>query len=184
MEGGSSWLISRDQDRARMLEMDRLLQNVRLLTFGVLAVAFIACGPWIGWQTLPLLFFAGIFFALADGRAEKVKRPEYWIFGAWIGSQTMILISVLLSWAPDVPVLSWFAIPVITLGARFSIRGISLGIAITIAMMTAVGIVNLDAIVDEPPLFVMPLCLVIAIGILSTALMRSDVEHRLSLIHI
>ena len=34
------------------------------------------------------------------------------------------------------------------------------------------------AVIDDPPLLVMPVALVLAIGILSTALMRSDVEHR------
>jgi diguanylate cyclase (GGDEF)-like protein len=171
-------LLPDDTDRARLLDMDRRLQPIRKAALGVLAGGLLIMGPWVGWWTLAPLAVAALLFYFADRRMDQVERPEYWIFGAWIGSQTMILISVLLAWAPGVPVLSWFAIPVITLGARFSARGIYLGLAITIAMMAIVGAVNLDAIIDEPPLFVMPLCLVIAIGILSTALMRSYVEHR------
>src|SRR4029078_3271473 len=110
------------QDRCGMLEMERRLQNVRLITFCVLAVAFIACGPWIGWQTLPLLFCAGIFFALADGRAEKGKRPESWIFGAWVGAQLMIAAAVLLTDAPELIAAIWFALPIVTLSTRFSAR--------------------------------------------------------------
>jgi GGDEF domain-containing protein len=34
------------------------------------------------------------------------------------------------------------------------------------------------AVLDDPPLVVAPMALVIAVGMLSTALMRSDMEHR------
>lgn len=179
MEGGSSWLIARDQDRRRMLEMDRRLQNVRLMTFGVLAVAFLACGPWIGWQTLPLLFFAGIFFALADGRAEKVKRPEYWIFGAWVGAQLMIAAAVLLTDAPELISAIWFALPIVTLSTRFSTRGVVAGVLITLALLCAVMLgTDAGAVWDYPPILLMPAALVCGVAILSTVLMYSDLKYR------
>ena len=162
-----------------MLEMDRLLQNVRLLTFGVLAVAFIACGPWIGWQTLPLLFFAGIFFALADGRAEKVKRPEYWIFGAWVGAQLMIAAAVVLTDAPELVSVIWFALPVVTLSTRFSTRGVVAGVLITLMLLFAVMLgSNAAGIAAYPPRLIMPAALIVGVAILSTALMNSDIKYR------
>ncbi|MEZ5157123.1 MAG: GGDEF domain-containing protein [Solirubrobacterales bacterium] len=177
--GGSSWLIARDQDRQRMLEMDRRLQNVRLLTFGVLAVAFIACGPWIGWQTLPLLFFAGLFFAFADEIAERVKRPEYWIFGAWVGAQLMIAAAVLLTDAPELISAIWFALPIVTLSTRFSGRGVVAGVLITLGLLCAVMLgSDATAVWDYPPRLIMPAALVCGIAILSTALMRSDQKYR------
>ena len=162
-----------------MLEMDRLLQNVRLLTFGVLAVAFIACGPWIGWQTLPLLFFAGIFFALADGRAEKVKRPEYWIFGAWVGAQLMIAAAVVLTDAPELVSVIWFALPVVTLSTRFSTRGVVAGVLITLVLLFAV-MLGSDAasVAAYPPRLIMPTALIVGVAILSTVLMNSDIKYR------
>jgi diguanylate cyclase (GGDEF)-like protein len=178
-EGGTNWLIARDQDRRRMLEMDMRLHDVRLMTFGVLAIAFIACGPWVGWQTLPLLFVAGIFFALADGRAEKVKRPEYWIFGAWVGAQLMIAAAVLLTDAPEIISAIWFALPVVTLSTRFSGRGIVLGVLITLGLLCAV-MLGSDAagVLDYPPNLIMPAALVVGVAILSTALMRSELKYR------
>jgi len=176
--GPESWLLPDHTDRARLLDMDRRLQPIRRTALGVLAGGLLIMGPWVGWWTLAPLAVAAFLFYFADRQIDKTDVPENWVFGAWVGSQVMIMVSVLLAWAPDVPVLSWFAIPIVTLGARFSARGIYLGIAITVAMMCVVGAVNFDQIVDQPPLFVMPLCLVAAIGILSTALMRSDVEHR------
>jgi len=161
-----------------MLDMDRRLQPIRRIALGVLAGGLLVMGPWVGWWTLAPLAVAAFLFYFADRKLEQVEHPEYWIFGAWVGSQVMILVSVLIAWAPDVPVLSWFAIPIVTLGARFSQRGILFGVAITIALMAVVGVVNIDAVLEQPPLFVFPFCLVMAIAILSTALMRSDMEHR------
>ena len=178
-EGESSWLIARDQDRQRMLEMDRRLGAVRLLTFAVLAAAFIACGPWIGWQTLPLLFFAGTFFALADGVAERVERPEYWIFGAWVGAQLMIAAAVLLTDAPVLISAIWFALPIVTLSTRFSGRGVVAGVLITLGLLSAVMLgSDAAAIRDYPPMLIMPAALVCSVALLSTALMYSDLKYR------
>jgi len=178
MNFSESWLLPDHTDRARMLDMDRRLQPIRRAALGVLAGGLLIMGPWVGWWTLAPLAVAAFLFYFADRRIDDTEHPEYWIFAAWVGSQLMILLSVLIAWAPDVPVLSWFAIPIVTLGARFSARVVLLGLAITVTLMLVVGAAHLEAITDQPPLFVMPLALVLAIGILSTALMRSDLEHR------
>lgn len=80
-----SWLIKDGSDRERMLDMDRRLRPVRLRTFTVIAVALLACGPWVGWWTIvPLLIAVGLF-RMADTRIEGSARPEYWMFAAWAG---------------------------------------------------------------------------------------------------
>ena len=178
-EGSGSWLLPDDADRARMLDMDRRLRPIRRAALAVLAGALLVMGPWVGWWTLAPLIVAGLLFYFADRSIESSERPEFRIFAAWVGAQCMIGFSVLLAWAPDVPVLSWFAIPIVTLSARFSIHGILAGVGITIALMLGVAFgAHGEAIVDQPPLLVMPLAVVLAVAILSTALMRSDVQHR------
>jgi diguanylate cyclase (GGDEF)-like protein len=127
---------------------------------------------------VPLAGAAGFFLA-ADSRLERSERPEYWMFAAWVGSELMIAIAVALSGGPQTATLSWLAIPVITLSARFSLRGVILGVAIAVALLFAVAFgTDSAAVLDSPPLLVAPLALMVAIAILSTALMRSDVEHR------
>ena len=180
MRGRSeSWLLPDHTDRARMLDMDRRLQPIRRVAMAVLAAALLIAGPWVGWWPVAPLLLAALLFYGADRIVDRVERPEYWIFGAWVGSQATIAISVLLVWGPDTPVLSWFAIPVVTLATRFSLRGVVLGVAITIAMMFTIAFAgDASAVIDNPPLLLAPLAVVITVGILSTALMRSDVEHR------
>jgi diguanylate cyclase (GGDEF)-like protein len=179
MRGGLNWLIGSEQDRERMLEMDARLRDVRMIAFGVLAIGFVACGPWIGWEPLPLLAIAAIFFAGADKLAARASRPEYWIFGAWVGAQLVIASAVLLTDAPDSLVAIFLALPVVTLSTRFSGRGIVAGVAITVALLCAVMLgTDAGAVADYPPVLLTPLALVLGIAILSTALMHSELQYR------
>jgi diguanylate cyclase (GGDEF)-like protein len=174
-----SWLFRDGTDRERMLDMDRRLQPVRRAAFGVLALALLASGPWLGWWTIaPLVLAAGIF-RFADSRIEQASRPEYGMFAAWATSQVIIAGSVALTGGPRTTTMAWFAIPIVTLSARFSTRGIGIGVGVTLALLAAVAFgVDADAVIHNPPLLIAPAAAVIAVAILSTALMRSDREHR------
>jgi diguanylate cyclase (GGDEF)-like protein len=179
MNQAESWLVPDHSDRARMLDMDRRLQPIRRAAFAVLAVALIATGPWIGYWTLIPLAVAGVLFAIADRRIDKVDRPEWGIFAAWTASVVIIAVCILLGGVAGLPSLAWFAIPVVTLSARFSYRGIALGVVIVLTLMVTVALLTApEFIADNPPRLVMPFALVLAVAIFSTALMRSDREHR------
>jgi diguanylate cyclase (GGDEF)-like protein len=174
-----TWLCRDDMDRERLLDMERRIKPVRALTMGILAIALLGAGPWIGWWTLAPLVLAAVLFGIADRRLPHSERPEYVMFAAWAGVEVTIAIAVALSGAPATASLSWLAIPVVTLSARFSIRGVQLGVAIAIALVLAVGFaVDAQAMLDNPPLITAPVALVLAVAVLSTALMRSDLEHR------
>lgn len=174
-----SWLIRDGMDRERMLDMDRRLQPVRRASFGVLALALIASGPWLGWWTLIPLVLAAVMFKIADDRMDRVPRPEYGLFAAWTASQVILGTSVAISGGPTIPTMAWFAIPVVTLTARFSGRGIVAGLAITLGLIAAVAFgVDASAVIHNPTLVIGPAALVVAVSMLSRALMHSDLEHR------
>jgi diguanylate cyclase (GGDEF)-like protein len=174
-----SWLCRDDFDRERLLDMEERIKPVRRVAMGVLAIALIAGAPWIGWWTLLPLAVAAGFFLVADAHLPESDRPEYVMFAAWVGSEAMIAGAVALTGGPQVATLSWLAIPVVTLSARFSLRGVMIGVAIAIALLLAVAF-GRDAggILDNPPLVLAPLALIIAIAVLSMALMQSDMHHR------
>ncbi len=177
--GISTWLIGDQLTRERMLDMDRLVAPVRQKSFVVIALALLICGPWLGWWTIAPLIVAGVFFRIADGSAERLLRPEYLLFCAWGASELMIAIAVALTGGPRSSAMAWFAIPIVTLSARFPARGVLAGVGVTVLMMLAVAFgVDAHAVIDSPPLLIMPLALTIAVAILSTALMQSDVIHR------
>ncbi len=166
-------------DRERLLDMEQRLGPVRRASIGVIALVLLACGPWLGWWTLiPLALAAGIF-QIAERRTPHAARPEYLLFGAWTLSEIAIAGAVALTGDVESPTLAWLAIPVVTLSARFSARGVALGVSVAVVLMFAVAFgVDSQAIVDNPVLLAAPLTLVVCTAILSTALMRSDVHHR------
>ena len=177
---GTTLTLARDgTDRERMLDMDRRLQPVRRMAFGVVALALLACGPWLGWWTVLPVAIAAVVFRVADSQIERLDNPEYAIFAAWVGAQVIIAASVALTGGPNVPTMSWFAIPIVTLASRFSASGIALGVAITLGLMCAVAFgVDAQAVIDDPPKLIAPVALVIAVTIFSIALMQSDIYHR------
>lgn len=159
--------------------MDRRLRPVRQRTLAVLAAVLVLSAHWVGWWTLgPLVVAAGLF-RVADSRTEAAAHPEYWMLGAWTGAEAVIAVSLALAGSWALPMLGLLAIPVVTLSARFSTRGVWVGVAVATTLMAAVAFgTNATLIVDKPPLLFAPVAVAIAIAMLSTALMRSDVEHR------
>jgi hypothetical protein len=72
-----SWLCETQADRERVLDMEQRLKPLRAWSFGVLAVALLICGPWVGWWTLIPLAVAGMVFVLTDRGLQASPHPEY-----------------------------------------------------------------------------------------------------------
>ena len=145
----------------------------------VLALALLAAAPWVGWWTFVSLVVAGLIFRLAEKRLEGAAHPEYWMFGAWVGAEAVIAASLALTGSAALVMLSLLAVPVVTLSARFSTRGVGTGVAVAVALMIAVAYgTDGGAVAANPPLLIAPVAVAIAVAMLSTALMWSDVEHR------
>jgi len=176
---GGTWLCPDPLDRERLLDMGRRLATARLAVFLLIAYGLAVSSPWTGvWILLPL-GLAALGYRLAEWRIERRARPEYWVAAAWVFSQLMIGVAVALTGASDSPVLMWLAIPVVALPARFNTRGMVAGVAITAAVM-AVVTVGLDpaVVTRRADVVVAPAILLLAVAILSSTLMRSDVDHR------
>jgi diguanylate cyclase (GGDEF)-like protein len=174
-----TWLVADEAGRGRMLDMDQRLSPVRRASLAVLGLALVASGPWFGWWPLLPLAVAAVAFGAAERWNNRSPTPEYAIFAAWVLTQVTIAAAVALSEGPVGVAMSWMALPVVTLSARFSMKGVAWGVGITLGLMLAVAFgVHAERIIDDPPLLIMPAALVIGLGMLSTALMRSDMEHR------
>ncbi len=173
----ATWLCESANARQRMLDMDHRLGPVRRLAIGTLAIAALSLGPWLGWWTILPLFVAAAVFALAARLSARTDRPEYPLFAAFVGSELVITATIVISQEPVL--IPWLVLPVITLPARFSLHGLAAGVAVSLVCMVASALlVDASGVYDFPPTLVAPVALLGAIGILSTALMRSDVEHR------
>ncbi len=177
--GAPSWLCRDDFDRERMLDMEERVRPVRQRALAILGVALIAAGPWLGWWPALFLIPAALCFGAADLLMPRVGRPELLMFGAWIGSGLVIGGAVALSGGPKQPTLAWLAIPVITLSSRFPMRGVVVGVIVNIVILLVVAFgVDANQIVHDPVLVIAPVALMLCVAVLSTPLMRSDIQHR------
>jgi diguanylate cyclase (GGDEF)-like protein len=159
--------------------MEHRLKPVRAMAMGCLAVSLLVTGPWIGWWPISMMVAAALAFGLADRMLDRWSRPELAISAAWVVTQLLIGIAIVLTGGPDSPAVAWLAIPVVTLSARFDIRGVVAGVIFTALIMAAVTAgADPHAVMDAPQKAISPLALLIAIACLSTALMRSDIDHR------
>jgi diguanylate cyclase (GGDEF)-like protein len=173
-----SWLTPTAADRERTLDMDRRIAPVRMITLGLLTLTALAQGHWFGWWTVLPLLGAAVIFAVGARLTDRVEHPEYVLFAAWVGSEVVIAMTAVVTEALPY-ILPWLAIPVITLSARFSLNGVLAGIGVALGLMLAAAfIVDPQGVLDYPPLVISPAAVIISVGILSTALMASEIEHR------
>ena len=178
-EPSTSWLCRDDLDRDRMLDMEERVRPVRQRAFLIIALALVATGPWLGWWPVLFLIPGSLAFAAADKLMPRMARPEYMMFTSWVGSGCVIAGAVALNGGPTVPTLSWLAIPIITLSSRFSMRGVAAGVAINVVLVLIVAFgVDTHSVIDNPTLVIAPLALILCVAVLSTPLMRSDIQHR------
>ena len=167
-------------DRERMLDMDARLRPTRRKTFAVLAIGLVACAPWTGLWTLAPMAAAILVYGLSDRLVGRFKHPGALFFGTWVLVELIIASSVALTGNHlREATVCLLAIPVMTLNARFAVRGILVGAGIAAVLMAAV-LMSGDpgAVVREPPILFAPLMLVVSTAMLSMPLMRSDIEHR------
>ncbi len=175
----TSWLCPSDGDRERSVDMEARLRPWRASALATFAAALVVSGPWVGWWTLIPLAVTVAFFALAPRDLDKAARPEYRMFTAWLVAEVAIAVGIALSGGPKSPAVAWLALPVVTLGARFSRRGVVAGTATAVALLLLATVpVNPQYVVDHPPALVFPVALVFGIALLSLALMESDRQFR------
>lgn len=159
--------------------MEQRIGPKRAWTMAILGLALVACAPWLGWWTLIPLVVCAAGFGFADRGLAQAARPEYRLAATWAGAQVAIAASILLTGGVHSPAIAWLAIPIVTLSARFSERGVLAGVAFTAALIVGVTVGADPTWVDHHPAHVIfPLATLIAIAVLSTALMSSDLEHR------
>jgi diguanylate cyclase (GGDEF)-like protein len=68
---------------------------------------------------------------------------------------------------------------VITLSSRFPMRGVVVGVIINIVILLVVAFgVDAAEVIHDPVLVIAPVALLLCVAVLSTPLMRSDIQHR------
>lgn len=168
-----------DARRERLLDMEIRLRPYRFACFLILGLALTAVGSEIGWWWIaPLLAGLG-GFAIADYFMRASAHPALWVAAAWAMLPLLLADAVVVTGGAESPVLMWFALPAITLGARFEPRGTALGTVYIVALLLIVT-VGFDPVIaaEHRQEVVAAVALVFGAVILSGALVESDRAHR------
>jgi len=165
--------------RERLLDMETRIGAFRRRAFAVLALALVASGPWIGFWVLIPLATALVASMVADRLVRTRPHAHRWAAAGWCISGVMIAGSAALTGEADSPAVMWMALPAVTLGARFELRGVLCGVGFLIALVL-LSTLALDprGVLDRPDAVIFPIALVIATAIFSGATQASDREHR------
>jgi diguanylate cyclase (GGDEF)-like protein len=165
--------------RKRLIDMELRLRPYRFACFAILAVALAAFSSELGWWwTAPLVVgLAG--FAIADSFMRNSDHPAIWVAAAWGILPLLLADAVITTGGAESPALMWFALPAVTLGARFEPRGIAVGTAYILALL-GLSTFALDASVASAHAQEVTAAagLVLCTVILSGALVESDRAHR------
>src|SRR4051794_6308 len=165
--------------RERLLDMEQRVRRYRAACFAILALALASAGPSVGWLGLAPLTAGFAGFAVADRFMQASERPWLWIAAAWGALPLLLGGAVIASGGPTSPVLMWFALPAVTLGARFDPWGMVVGTVYLLAvfLISTVAVDPASASAHSQAL-VATVALVLSTVILSGALVESDRAHR------
>jgi len=172
--------IHEEARRERLLDMEERVGRYRLACFGILALALVAGGGIsYGYWWIALLAAGLAGFAIADRFMRNSARPALWVAGAWAALPVLLAASVLVTDGVDSPVLVWFALPAVTLGFRFDVRGMVIGTAFVLAMFVAAAVLpDPHAAWEQRQHLIAIAALIVSTVILSGALVESDRTHR------
>lgn len=179
MNGTGSWLCPTAFDRARLLDMEARLGRARAVMYGSLALAFIVGAHWLGlWILLPL---AGsvLGYAMLRPLIATSERPEYVIAATVVNAQILIGIGIAVTGGPLSPAIPILLLPIVTLPARFSARGVIAGVVLTVAVLLGSTVaVDAGAFADDPTYTLVALAALPGLAAFSHALMSSEIEQR------
>jgi diguanylate cyclase (GGDEF)-like protein len=156
--------------------MERRIRPARRVHLALVAVAVVVFGPpW----TLAAVAAAALGFGAMERSLPRRERPEYTIAAAWCLAQVGIGIGIALTGGATSYVIAWLAIPIATLPARFSLRGVIAGVVFTLVVLLAATIAPDPAQAREEYLYILgAAAVVVSVAIYGLPLMTSDSEHR------
>ncbi|HET7177942.1 MAG TPA: diguanylate cyclase [Solirubrobacterales bacterium] len=165
--------------RERLLDMEIRLRRYRFACFAILALAFATVSSEVGWWWLAPLLVGLAGFGVADSFMRHSAHPAAWVAAAWAMLPLLLADAVVMTGGAASPALMLFALPAITLGARFEPRGIVLGTGyiLTLLLVSTVGLNSAVASAHQQHV-IAAAALVLCSVILSGALVESDRAHR------
>jgi diguanylate cyclase (GGDEF)-like protein len=182
MEQTLSWLCPTPRDRERFLDMQDRLGLARAVTMvmGAVLAATLAVSTKAGWTVLAAVVLMIGIVVVGGRRLEHRWRPELWIFvSTVVNVQLALAFGAVMTGGPRSFLVSVLAVPVVIVGARFSRRGLAVGVPISVLLVVAATLgVDPGYVAAHPESLVTPLTLVLCLTVYVSPLVASDIRHR------
>jgi diguanylate cyclase (GGDEF)-like protein len=175
----ATWLCPDPAARERLLDMDARLQRPRAQALAILGLAVASTVPAIGWWPLGFMVVAVLAFLLVNLVARRLAAPEYAMAASWAFVQAIIAAGIAGTGGVDSYVMPFLLVLLVTLPARFGVRGLAAGFAWTVVLIAVVA-VTVEPDNEAPAIYgaILPIAALAGVALLSTALLRSDLDHR------
>ncbi len=170
-----NWLCPTDRDRGRVLDANARVRTIRKVGSGAVGVTLLISAPWLGWWTLILFGLSALNLLGVERRMSRSAHPERVSVGAIAITLALLATGVALSGGPTSPALPWLVLPAGMVAARFRAQVVSVGVALTVAVILVVTI-GLDpraTLHDPVPVFA---TLALLIGVVSIVLALQSAE--------
>ena len=159
--------------------MEAKISRARAIMYGSLAIAFVAGIPWVGAWTLLPLGASVIGYAGLRPRIASSERPEYVVAATVVNAQALIGVGIALTGGPQSPVITMLLLPIVTLPARFSPRGVYAGLALTIVVLLASTVaIDPSGFADNPTYVMLGLASCAGLAAFAETLMRAEMQQR------
>jgi diguanylate cyclase (GGDEF)-like protein len=135
MSDRGTWLCPTPLHRMRLLDMEAKLALPRAIMYGALAVVFVIAIPWYGWVPFVPLVASVVCYSVLRPRIATSERPEYVVAATVLNAQVLIGVGIALSGGADSPAIPFILLPLVTLPARFSTRGVYAGLAVSVVSL-------------------------------------------------
>ena len=179
MDERTTWLCPTPLHRERLLEMEGKLARPRAVMYGSLALAFLAAIPWFGIGPIAMLAIVVLTYRPLASRIPKSPRPEYWIAATVVNAQVLIAAGVALTGGPHSPAMPVILLPLVTLPARFTTRGVYAGLALTLVLLLASTIgVDPSGFAHDPTYALISFALAGGLTAFAHTLMRVEMQQR------
>jgi diguanylate cyclase (GGDEF)-like protein len=179
VEARGTWLCPTAFDRARLLEMEAKLSRPRAIMYGSLAIMFAVATHWLGWWILLLLVGSVLGYSLLRPLIATSERPEYVVGATVVNAQVLIGVGIAVTGGPASPAIPLLLLPIVTLPARFSTRGVVAGVGITVAVLLGSTVaVDPGSFADDPTYTLVGLAAIPGLAAFAHTLMRAEIEQR------
>jgi len=174
----ASFICRDDHEREWLLDMNRRLRPESLRAIGVVALLGVVSTPWIDLLSIIPMVGAAAVFGVGMELTQRRQRLEPLVV-AWPITQALLALVVAMNGGVHDVGVMLLMFPLVGACGGFPGRLVALSTAYTAALMIVLGLGLYGSdVLRYPPVLFVPVAVLVAVAIISTAVRRSSFEHQ------